>query len=661
MNAMSNCSFKVFGLKRFCFILSMLVFVGNPLLTTAQSTSIKVQARSLINLLDYISVDYGNAVKDGEVISASEFQEMNDFSAAAIDYFDAISKKKDLENEDQVSKGLASLSEDVKKKDDIKIIAERAQEIKKIIISYNLVDISPTTYPSIKKGKQLYMAHCQSCHGKTGAGDGPAGVALNPPPADLLDTGHMKKISAMQVFNTVRLGVEGTAMQAYDKLSDKEVWDVTFFVKSLIFKESSDLSKDSIIALYSKASDSISLSNIAVLSDEDLSKKLPDNPSGLLAAVRLYQPDKSKASSLDLAISKLDEALNLYKEKNYNQARHTALFAYLNGVEPVEKQLLAIDSKIVTKLESHMNAVRASIRQRKSIAQVQENMNAAKATIKEAKNLLGEQVYSFWFSFLIAASILLREGLEAVLIIVTILGLLRSMKAKKAINWVHGGWLVALGIGIGSWFFTEWLLSFGSQNTEVLEAVGSLIAVVILIYVGFWLHNKTDAKKWQHFIKTKVTGMLDGKKLFGLAFISFIVVFREAFESILFLSSLQLQVEESNQGGILFGAVSAIVAVIIIAFLLLKFSVKVPIKKLFQYSSVIIMIFAVVLAGQGVHAFQEAGYVSVSSFPINFHASALGIYPTIQTYTAQVVVLLLIVAMTQIRKRNMRKKEIVNK
>ena len=91
--------------------------------------------------------------------------------------------------------------------------------------------------------------------------------------------------------------------------------------------------------------------------------------------------------------------------------------------------------------------------------------------------LQSEQTYSFWFSFLIAASILLREGLEALLIIITILSLLQSLQAKKAIRWVHGGWITALVIGAASWFFTGWLISLGSQNREIIEGIGSIVEV----------------------------------------------------------------------------------------------------------------------------------------------------------------------------------------
>lgn len=275
--------------------------------------------------------------------------------------------------------------------------------------------------------------------------------------------------------------------------------------------------------------------------------------------------------------------------------------------------------------------------------------------------LQSEQTYSFWFSFLIAASILLREGLEAVLIIIAILGLLKSLQAKKAIRWVHGGWITALVIGIISWFFTGWLISLGSQNREIIEGIGSVVAVIILVYVGFWLHNKTEAKKWQQFVHTRITTLLDQEKMFGLAFISFIVVFREAFESILFLSSMQMQDDENSRNGIWMGALAAIIAVIVFSYFLLRFAVHIPVRTLFQYSAIIIMILAVALTGQGVHALQESGWIAVTSVHFNFRSSILGIFPTAQTYIAQVVMIAITIILWQRGKNSLAdKKEILN-
>lgn len=634
------------------FFLLSFVFVFSQQNNVAES-NLQKQARTLINLLDYISADYNKAVNDGKVINKNEYIEMLDFTSQTISLFDSVALKVPVKNKKNISAQLSFLLNSIKQKNSKDLISVNAQQVKKQILLLQLIDISPEQYPDITEGRKLFRANCQSCHGENGKGDGQLSASFTPQPANLQDDSLMQGISPFQVFNTTRLGVQGTSMRAFDELSDKQLWQISFYVKSLRFEKKYSSNTNSLKKIYKKITPAISLSDIAHLSDKELEEKFPESEKGnCIAAIRLHQPSKNEINSLSIAKNYLNDALSFYKNNNASGAEEKALYAYLDGIEPLEQQLTAIDATIVTELETKMNEVRSAIKSGKPVPEVEQKIAGAKTSITKASQLLGEQTYSFWFSFLIAASILLREGLEAVLIIITILSLLQSLKARQAIRWVHGGWLTAVAIGAASWFFTGWLISFGSQNREIIEGIGAIIAVSILMYVGFWLHNKTEAKKWQHFIQTRITSLLDQEKMFGLAFISFIVVFREAFESILFLSSMQLQVDDNSRNGIWIGAVSAIIAVILLGFLLLRFAVHIPVRKLFQYSAIIIMILAVVLTGQGVHAFQESGWLSVTSIPFNFRFEILGIFPTAETYGAQIIVGIVVFLMWYKRKKS---------
>src|SRR5699024_470866 len=180
-----------------------------------------------------------------------------------------------------------------------------------------------------------------------------------------------------------------------------------------------------------------------------------------------------------------------------------------------------------------------------------------------------------------------REGLEAFLIIMIILSVLRSMEAGHAVKYVHGGWIAALLLGIVGWFVIQSLIGFSSLQRELMEAIGAGIAVVMLLYIGFWMHSKTHVAQWTRFIKERVHGLLSGQRIWGLALLSFIVVFREAFESIIFLSSISLKSAGSNTG--IFSALVA-VAVIITAlgYVFNRVSRNIPVRQLFRYSSLML-------------------------------------------------------------------------
>src|SRR5690606_30037604 len=163
-----------------------------------------------------------------------------------------------------------------------------------------------------------------------------------------------------------------------------------------------------------------------------------------------------------------------------------------------------------------------------------------------------------WFSFLVAASILLREGLEAFLIILAILSVLQAANQDRAARWVHAGWMAAVGVGIAGWILSDMLLQLGAAEREIMEGAIALLAVVVLMYVGLWLHSMTESKKWRAFIEERILHKLGTGSLIGLASIAFFAVFREAFESVLFLSALTLEQGDGHKLAVVGGAVSAI-------------------------------------------------------------------------------------------------------
>jgi len=292
-----------------------------------------------------------------------------------------------------------------------------------------------------------------------------------------------------------------------------------------------------------------------------------------------------------------------------------------------------------------MTSIRSNIEAKVSAAKLNAAIQTADSSIQKASMVLQTKHNSPWFDYIMAASILLREGLEAFLIILAILGVINALGDKKAALWVHGGWILAVLFGVVAWFFTDWIISigFGPVHRELLEGGVSLVAVVVLLYVGFWLHSKTEVNKWKEFIDVRVKNMLKGGNLVGLASIAFFAVFREALESVLFLSALSIEGGSNDNLAVGAGALTAILVVIILGALALRFSARLPLRKLFKYSSFMLGLLSVVLVGKGIHSLQEIGWLSSTNAPFSFHISLIGIYPTLQTIIAQLLILALLV------------------
>ena len=515
-------------------------------------------------------------------------------------------------------------------------------KVKWAIINFTEFEISPSNWPNIDNGQKLFLNNCIQCHGASGNGKGKLAMGLNPAPTNFLIDTLMREVSPFQAYNTIKLGVEGTAMQSFGMLSDKEVWDLSFYIKSLRFNASSADSLE-LKEIFDKVSNEVSLKDVATLSDKELFQKLGYEDSVTykkLKALRIFSlHETSTENSLVVARNYLDAVLLDYKEGNKKSARQNALNAYLEGIEPVEVRLKANDPEFTSQLEQQMMAVRQAIESSKSISTVQAEIADALSMIDRADQLMRDTKLNYWLSFFLAASIMLREGLEAFLIIALILALIKTSGTKKALPYVHGGWIMAILTGIAGWFLSDWIIGISGKNREIMEGLISLIAVIVLAFVGFWLHNHSHSKKWKEFIEKKIGKQLRGEKMLGLAVFSFMVVFREAFESILFLQAISLETKTGDGSSIGLGVIAAFTLIALLAVIFVKYSKRIPVRQLFRYSSWVITLLAIILIGKGVHAVQEAGWVSVTSFPISLKIDWLGVYPTNETLMAQVVLL----------------------
>jgi high-affinity iron transporter len=211
---------------------------------------------------------------------------------------------------------------------------------------------------------------------------------------------------------------------------------------------------------------------------------------------------------------------------------------------------------------------------------------------------------------------------------------LRKAERGEALRYVHGGWVSAIIAGGITWAVATYAIGISGASRELTEGFGSLFAAVVLLSVGIWMHGKAQADQWQRYIREKMSRALSGGSgwfLFGLAFV---VVYREVFETILFYAALSAQ---GDNGMLLAGAGSAIGLLSLIAWAMLRYSRKLPIAQFFRYSSWLMAVLTVVLAGKGVAALQEAGLINIAPLADVPRLSMLGVFPTWQSVLAQLL------------------------
>lgn len=622
--------------------LRFVLLIGMLFHTTLVVKANDENARMMVHLLDYIAVDYSMAVNQGEIINSDEYAEMQEFASTIFTLGTnapaAVRADIDVLNELILAKAsqekIASVSNSIKQK---------------IISSYSL-EIAPKRWPDLDNGRQLYALNCKSCHGENGNGKGLLAAGLEPAPTNFHAPDKANGLSPFQAYNTIRLGVDNTAMRAFDELSDDEVWDLAFYVLSLPHAAADiDLDKQEIDI-------QVNLEKLASRSNLEFLESLQPGPSSnqLISALRLYPKEiaeKSQGDYLKQAIDLLEASNKAYQKGDISKARTLALTAYLEGVEPVEIQLRANDASFSAKLEGQLAKVRSAIEGGQSPEVVNEAIQSSIEMIYLAKKKLRTKTFTAWLAFLLSSSIILREGLEAFLVVITMLSVIRALKLPKAKTYVHIGWISAIGVGFLMWLAAGSLFTFSGAQRELMEGLIALFAVGVLLYLGFWMHSKSEAGKWQAYVKDKIQNLARTENLIGLSFLSFIVVFREAFESVLFLSALSLEVGDSQQAAFGGGIIFAFAMLAIISVLIMRYSKKLPIAKLFKYSAIIISGLAVILTGKGLSAIQEAGSISISVMPIDFRLEAIGFYPTWETTIGQLAILSLVIILWNVINR----------
>ncbi len=254
------------------------------------------------------------------------------------------------------------------------------------------------------------------------------------------------------------------------------------------------------------------------------------------------------------------------------------------------------------------------------------------------------------YSAVDAMLILLREGLEALLIIIALLSALTAAGQARGKKWVYAGVAGGLAASIAGAVALQKLFPQlnATGGREVMEGIIGIMAVVLMLGIGAWLHSKSSVKSWNAFIKrhmgqTLSTGSFMG--LFGLAFLS---VFREGAETILFYVGILPNISTAS---FLLGIGAALAILAVVAWMMIKTSAKLPIPKLFAALTWLIYALGFKILGISLAALQLTGYVSRTVVPTLPAVTWAGFYPTVETMSAHAIYVLLVVAVVLYQRR----------
>ena len=555
------------------------------------------QAKRLASIVGVAVEEYAKAVDDrGKLISKDEYDETSGFLADArlvatrLNSYDAATTRAILD----------SLIDVVARRQSPTIARQLHQRFLTSLGTAGAMDL-PSLPLDMGEGHQLYVRNCASCHGIVGAGDGTQAHTVSTAPPGIGVKKLTPELTPTLAYNVISVGVRGTAMPGFSStLTPQQRWNIISY-------------------LYSLRGEPL----VIPAAPADATRIAGDTASPVIMAL-------------------LDSALDFARKGQTAEAGDRAFDAYI-AFEPLETPARAKKPGLVATMERHFADFKGALR-RSDLAAAIRSRDAIADGLPSVVSLT-QQPSGTWEAFFQSFLIILREGFEAILVIGAVVAFLIKTGHRERLRSIWLGIGLGLVASLATAVVLKTLFAAMPASREIVEATTMLIAVVVLFSVSYWLISKVEAAKWQRFIRDKVTSALEHGGGKALALVAFLAVYREGAETALFYQAL---FNEGPNVGIplALGIVVGFAALAVIFTLFYRYGVRIPMRPFFTVTSLLLYLMAFVFMGKGVRELQEGNIMPITVIPGAPHIEVLGIYPSVQTLTAQAILVVLLVFAT---------------
>ena len=370
------------------------------------------------------------------------------------------------------------------------------------------------------------------------------------------------------------------------------------------------------------------------------------------------------ANEMTVILDQAYEAAAAGKGDEGSTLVNNAYYQYYEKLGFEKNVMNAISGDRVSQVEYQFKMTRKTMRDGGSDKEIKQLVDDLKSwLVKDAAVLDGGASGNVnGFTKLVTSSagqaflILIREGLEALLVVAAVIAYLVKSGNKRFTKWIYLGVVAGLaGSGLVAVLFT-FLFGGSGPIQEISEGVCALIATLMLLWTSNWMLNKSSVEAWNNYIRNKTETAVAGAQskvesgqslglgmITSLAMLSFLAVFREGAETVIFYESIYSMSQDAH--GMWVGGLTA-AAVLIVIFLILRFtSVKIPIGPFFLVTSILMAALVVIFAGGGIHALIEGDLIEgtyLSTVPTN---DWIGLYPYVETITAQVIAAIAVIVL----------------
>ena len=468
----------------------------------------------------------------------------------------------------------------------------------------------------------------------------------------------------LQAFENIQTKL-GKALEAYRKGDAKGAADLVIQAQFDDYKNS--LLETSVRRNVSQGKDYENNSGFAEIAGMIQSGAAPDKVEPQIAAlIKGLQADLSGlplvdgAASSGKAVAKADgvqkdwskvnaelfaeveKAIALYEQKDAQEAVELMQDTYFDVFEAsgMEGKIGARDAKFKAQLEGHFNKIISQMKGGAPVEQIQATFTALKTDFEKGAEMLGKGGDSPAALFIYSLLIILREGIEAILIITAIIAYLVKTGQTDKVKVIYNGCISALVLSLITAVLVKWVFKVSAASQELMEGGTMLLASVVLFSVSYWLISKAEAQKWTSYIKEKVGASLSSKSLGTLWFAAFLAVYREGAETVLFYQALTSGASASGLSAVAGGFVVGSLALVAIYLCMRYGAVRLPLRPFFLCTGALLYFMAFVFAGNGMMELVEGKLFESSLVAWMPTVQFMGVHPYVQTLVPQLLIIL---------------------
>lgn len=340
--------------------------------------------------------------------------------------------------------------------------------------------------------------------------------------------------------------------------------------------------------------------------------------------------------------AEIEKAIVLYEQGQAQEAVEMVQDTYFDVFEAsgMEGKIGARDAAFKAQLEGHFNKIIGQMKGGAAVEQIQATFALLKADFAKGAELLGKGGDSPAAMFVYSLMIMLREGIEAILIITAIIAYLVKTGHADKIKVIYNGCISALVLSVVTALLVKWVFKASAASQELMEGGTMLLASAVLFSVSYWLVSKAEAEKWSSYIKSKVGDSLSSKSLKTLWFVAFLAVYREGAETVLFYQALASGASASGltavAGGFLLGSL-----LLVGIYVGMRYgAVRLPLRPFFLCTGALLYFMAFVFAGNGMMELIEGKLLQSSLISWMPTVQFMGVHPYVQTLAPQMIIVL---------------------